>query len=189
MQAVRGLQGAWQGSGLLQGAWRVSPQPARLLSSVETRLKGGLATVTLNRPKALNALNLDMIRQLEPLLRGWEGAASGVAVVAVRGAGGKAFCAGGDIRAITAVPGGPEQREFFREEYRLDQVKVVCCFDSISTGLNSVVQLVGRLNIPYIAIMNGITMGGGVGISVNGRFRIATEKTVTWLFTSARCCL
>jgi len=159
MQAVRGLQGAWQWSGLLQGAWRVSPQPARLLSSVETRLKGGLATVTLNRPKALNALNLDMIRQLEPLLRGWEGAASGVAVVAVRGAGGKAFCAGGDIRAITAVPGGPEQREFFREEYRLD-------------------QLVGRLNIPYIAIMNGITMGGGVGISVNGRFRIATEKTV-----------
>ena len=127
--------------------------------SVLTHISNGLAVVTLNRPKALNSLNLDMIRLLTPALRQWQTEDSGVKVVLVRGEGGKAFCAGGDIRAITETPGGEMQRTFFREEYQLD-------------------HLVGSLAIPYISIMNGITMGGGVGISVNGRFRIATEKTV-----------
>jgi len=77
----------------------------------------------------------------------------------VKGEGGKAFCAGGDIRAITEIPGGQLQKQFFTEEYQLD-------------------NLVGKMRIPYVAIMNGITMGGGVGISVNGRFRVATEGTV-----------
>merc|ERR1719430_1487458 len=77
----------------------------------------------------------------------------------VRGAGEKAFCAGGDIRAITAVPGGEMQRQFFTEEYQLD-------------------HLVGSYSLPYIAVLNGITMGGGVGVSVNGKWRVATEKTV-----------
>jgi len=127
--------------------------------SVLTRVEGGLGLITLNRPRALNSLNLDMIRILTPVLKSWESPGSGVKAVLVRGAGDKAFCAGGDIRAITEVPGGEMQKTFFREEYQLD-------------------YLVGRLSIPYIAIMNGITMGGGVGISVNGKFRIATEKTV-----------
>ena len=128
-------------------------------ASVVTRVERGLGLVTLNRPRALNSLDLDMIRILGPVLRSWEAADSGVRAVMVRGAGGKAFCAGGDIRAITEVPGGDMQKTFFREEYQLD-------------------HLVGRLSIPYIAVMNGITMGGGVGISVNGRFRVATERTV-----------
>ena len=128
-------------------------------SSVISSVDQGLGLITLNRPKALNSLNLDMIRILQPLLQSWQAPGSGVKAVMVRGAGGKAFCAGGDIRAITEVPGGDMQKTFFREEYQLD-------------------DLVGRLSIPYIAVMNGITMGGGVGISVNGRFRIATEKTV-----------
>ena len=128
-------------------------------SSVISSVDQGLGLITLNRPKALNSLNLDMIRMLQPLLQSWQAPGSGVKAVMVRGAGGKAFCAGGDIRAITEVPGGDMQKTFFREEYQLD-------------------DLVGRLSIPYIAVMNGITMGGGVGISVNGRFRIATEKTV-----------
>ena len=127
--------------------------------SVITNVEGGLGHVILNRPKALNSLNLDMIRILTPVLKAWETPGSGVKAVLIKGAGGKAFCAGGDIRAITEVPGGDMQRTFFREEYQLD-------------------HLVGRLNIPYIAVMNGITMGGGVGISVNGKFRIATERSM-----------
>ena len=95
-------------------------------------------------PRLLDTV-VHMIRILDPVLRSWEAADSGVRAVMVRGAGGKAFCAGGDIRAITEVPGGDMQKTFFREEYQLD-------------------HLVGRLDIPYIAVMNGITMGGGVGI-------------------------
>lgn len=82
-----------------------------------------------------------------------------VPTVATRGAGEKAFCAGGDIRAITEVPGGDLQRQFFMEEYQLD-------------------HLVGTYSLPYVAILNGIVMGGGVGLSVNGRWRVATERAV-----------
>jgi len=141
----------------LRSIWRQysSSQSDSVLSSVE----GGVGRITLNRPKALNALTLDMIRSLTPLLRSWADPGSGVKMVIVRGAGDKAFCAGGDIKAITEVPGGQIQRDFFREEYQLD-------------------HLVGTLSIPYISILNGITMGGGVGISVNGRYRVATEKSV-----------
>ena len=135
--------------------------------SVVTSVEGGLGLVTLNRPRALNSLNLEMIRTLAPVLRAWQQRDSGVRAVLVRGAGGKAFCAGGDIRALTEEPGGSMQRTFFREEYQLD-------------------HLVGSLSIPYIAIMNGITMGGGVGISVNGKFRVATEKT---MFAMPECAI
>ena len=127
--------------------------------SVLTQVQGGLGLISLNRPKALNSLNLDMIRILTPILKQWEAPNSGVKAVFIKGSGGKSFCAGGDIRAITSEPGGEMQKMFFREEYQLD-------------------HLVGRLSIPYIAVMNGITMGGGVGISVNGSFRLATEKSV-----------
>ena len=71
----------------------------------------------------------------------------------------KAFCSEGEIRAITEGPVGEMQKKFFVEEFQLD-------------------HLVGSLAIPYVAIMNGIAMGGGVGISVNGKYRVATEKTV-----------
>jgi len=127
-------------------------------ASVLVREANGVGFITLNRPKALNALSLDMIRLMTPQLRQWKEEGK-VKVVMVRGAGEKAFCAGGDIRAITAVPGGEMQRQFFREEYQLD-------------------HLVGSYSLPYIALLNGITMGGGVGVSVNGKWRIATEKTV-----------
>jgi len=127
--------------------------------SVMSSVRGVVGVLTLNRPKALNALNLEMIRTLTPLLNKWEAGKEGVEVVLIKGEGGKAFCAGGDIRAITEVPGGKVQKQFFTEEYQLD-------------------YLVGRLAIPYVSIMNGITMGGGVGISVNGKYRVATEKTV-----------
>jgi len=127
-------------------------------ASVLVREVNGVGFITLNRPKALNALSLDMIRLMTPQLKQWKKEGK-VKAVMVRGAGEKAFCAGGDIRAITAVPGGEMQRQFFTEEYQLD-------------------HLVGSYSLPYIAVLNGITMGGGVGVSVNGKWRVATEKTV-----------
>lgn len=124
---------------------------------VITQVRNNVGFITLNRPKALNALSLTMIRELHPVLEDWN--KGGVSMVVMRGAGDKAFCAGGDIRAITEVRGSKEQKDFFREEYSLD-------------------HLIGTLKVPFVAILNGITMGGGVGVSVNGRFRVGTESTV-----------
>jgi enoyl-CoA hydratase len=122
----------------------------------------GLATVVLNRPQALNALTLDNYRRLAPALAAWADDPS-VRAVAIRGAGARAFCAGGDVLALyRAGRASPRDREFqaafFREEYQL-------------------VRRIHRYPKPYIAIIDGITMGGGAGISVNGAFRIATEQT------------
>ncbi|CAG7836885.1 unnamed protein product [Allacma fusca] len=114
--------------------------------------------ITLNRPKALNALNLSMLRKIYPVLKEWE---SSQKFVIIKGSGGRAFCAGGDVRAVTdsATAGTDLYKDFFREEYMLN-------------------ALVGTLHIPYIALIDGITMGGGVGLSVHGQYRVATEKTV-----------
>lgn len=119
--------------------------------------KNGVGWITLNRPKAMNALNLSMIRSMYPKLKEWE--AGSVQLVIIKGVGDKAFCAGGDIRSLTEVKGGSEQKIFFREEYMLD-------------------NLVGKLGIPYVAILNGIVMGGGVGISLHGTYRVCCENTV-----------
>ncbi len=124
---------------------------------------GGLATILINRPQALNALTLDNYRHLAPMLAAWA-ADSSVHAVVIRGAGGRAFCAGGDVLALyQAGRADPRDSEFpatfFREEYRL-------------------IRRIHRYPKPYIAIIDGITMGGGAGISVNGAFRIATEETV-----------
>ncbi|XP_036395800.1 3-hydroxyisobutyryl-CoA hydrolase, mitochondrial isoform X1 [Megalops cyprinoides] len=121
---------------------------------------GGAGVITLNRPKALNALNLPMIRHIYPQLKKWE-KDSETDIVVIKGAGGKAFCAGGDIRAVTEAGkvGGSLAHDFFREEYILNNA-------------------IGTYAKPYVAIIDGITMGGGVGLSVHGRFRVATEKTL-----------
>ncbi|HYG85202.1 MAG TPA: enoyl-CoA hydratase/isomerase family protein [Azospirillum sp.] len=128
--------------------------------------KGSLGLVTLNRPKALNALTLDMIRQLDPQLRRWADDPEVKAVV-VQGAGDKAFCAGGDVMKLYLAgkddkegrSHNPTIREFFREEYVLN-------------------RLIKRYPKPYIALMDGVTMGGGVGISEPGSHRIGTERTL-----------
>jgi enoyl-CoA hydratase len=124
--------------------------------------RGGLATILINRPQALNALTLDNYRRLAPRLAAWAADPSVHAVV-IRGAGGRAFCAGGDVLALyRAGRADPRNSEFpavfFREEYRL-------------------IRQIHHYPKPYVAIIDGITMGGGVGISVNGAFRVATEKT------------
>uniref|UniRef100_A0A3Q3XAW2 3-hydroxyisobutyryl-CoA hydrolase n=1 Tax=Mola mola TaxID=94237 RepID=A0A3Q3XAW2_MOLML len=122
---------------------------------------GCAGVITINRPKVLNALNLSMIRQICPHLQKWENDKE-TGIVIIKGAGGKAFCAGGDIRAVTEAGKAGESlaEDFFREEYILNNAIGKC------------------LQKPYIALIDGITMGGGVGLSVHGRFRVATEKTL-----------
>ncbi|XP_028289470.1 3-hydroxyisobutyryl-CoA hydrolase, mitochondrial [Parambassis ranga] len=121
---------------------------------------GRAGVITMNRPKVLNALNLTMIQKIYLQLKKWE-QDSETDLVIIKGAGGKAFCAGGDIRVITeAAKAGDSLAEvFFREEYILNNT-------------------IGAYKKPYIAVIDGITMGGGVGVSVHGRFRVATEKTM-----------
>ncbi len=125
--------------------------------------KGGLAMLTINRPQALNALTLDNYRRIDSALRDWAADPSVYAVV-VRGAGDRAFCAGGDVRAVyeagRGISGDPDLTAiFFREEYEL-------------------IRRIHHFPKPYIAIIDGITMGGGAGISVNGAYRVATERTL-----------
>ncbi|XP_052804800.1 3-hydroxyisobutyryl-CoA hydrolase, mitochondrial-like [Mya arenaria] len=116
--------------------------------------------LTLNRPKSLNALNLRMIRKMMPVLTDWENDPH-MDMVIMKGTGSKAFCAGGDILAVTEAGkvGGDLARDFFKEEYILN-------------------NKIGTYLLPYVAIIDGITMGGGVGLSVHGAFRVATERTV-----------
>ncbi|KAM6260913.1 3-hydroxyisobutyryl-CoA hydrolase, mitochondrial isoform 1-T1 [Spheniscus humboldti] len=122
--------------------------------------RGGAGIITLNRPKALNALNLSMIQQIYPQIKTWEQDPETFLII-IKGTGGKAFCAGGDIRAITDAGkvGDRLAQDFFREEYILNNA-------------------IGTCKKPYVALIDGITMGGGVGLSVHGHFRVATEKTL-----------
>jgi enoyl-CoA hydratase/carnithine racemase len=119
----------------------------------------GVATVTLNRPQALNALTLDMLVALRGWLDAWEDAAA-VRMVVLRGAGQKAFCAGGDIRALHAeiASGGTRHPEFFAIEYALDH--------RIHTYPKTIV-----------AVMDGIVMGGGMGIAQGAGVRLVGDRT------------
>lgn len=120
----------------------------------------GAGIITLNRPKALNALNLPMIDEIMPRLTKWDEDSS-VKMILIKGMGDKAFCAGGDVRAIAEAgkKGDDLTKTFFRDEYILN-------------------HKIGTLKTPYVALIDGITMGGGVGLSVHGKYRVATEKTL-----------
>ncbi|NXD85710.1 HIBCH protein, partial [Halcyon senegalensis] len=122
--------------------------------------RGCAGIITLNRPRVLNALNFSMIRQIYPQIKTWEQDPETFLII-IKGTGGKAFCAGGDIIAITDAgkAGDRLPQDFFREEYILNNA-------------------IGTCKKPYVALIDGITMGGGVGVSVHGRFRVATEKTI-----------
>ncbi len=129
--------------------------------SVIVRVVGRVGRLTLNRPKALNALDLDMVRRMRDALLAWCDDA-GVASVVVDGAGDKAFCAGGDIRALyeAGKVGDISVGEtFWREEYQLN-------------------DLIASYPKPYVALIDGIVMGGGVGVSVHGRYRVAGDRTL-----------
>jgi enoyl-CoA hydratase/carnithine racemase len=127
-------------------------------SSVVASRDGRIGHILLNRPKALNALDLGMIRAIQAALDGWRDAAAVHAVV-IEGAGGRAFCAGADIRAIRGLvlAGDAAAVEtFFAEEY----------------ALNASIAAYPK---PYVALIDGICMGGGIGISVHGPIRVTSE--------------
>ncbi len=120
----------------------------------------GVGLVTLNRPRALNSLTHPMASTLAATLQRWADD-DAVHTVLIRGAGDRGLCAGGDIVAIyhsARTDGGTEAREFWRDEYRLN-------------------AFIGGYPKPYVALMDGIVMGGGVGVSAHGRVRIVTETT------------
>ena len=126
---------------------------------ITVEIRNRVAHLTLNRPQALNALSYDMILSLENLFTQWAKDETIVAIV-MRGAGVKAFCAGGDIRALreSALSGGTLHHDFFIDEYRLDY------------------QL-HRYVKPVICLLDGVVMGGGMGISQGSGLRIVGTKT------------
>ncbi|MEW1803495.1 enoyl-CoA hydratase/isomerase family protein [Streptomyces virginiae] len=132
-----------------------NPDPDHVL----LRTEGHAAYITLNRPAALNALSQPMVLRIEEALTTWADDPS-VELVVIDGAGERGLCAGGDIRAIheDARTGGSASADFWRDEYRLN-------------------ALIARYPKPYVALMDGIVMGGGVGVSAHGSVRIVTERS------------
>ncbi len=122
--------------------------------------KGQLGIITLNRPHALNALTLAMIKATQKHLLSWKQDDSIKAIV-IHAVPGTAFCAGGDVRWLYQLKGEgfEQQMEFFWHEYRLN-------------------HFIHHLGKPYVALMDGITMGGGVGISLHGSHPIASERFI-----------
>ncbi|MBU6297389.1 MAG: enoyl-CoA hydratase/isomerase family protein [Alphaproteobacteria bacterium] len=122
--------------------------------------RGGVGLITLNRPKALNALTHDMVVAMKRQLRAWAEDAA-VGCVVIRGAGGRAFCAGGDIRAV-AESGRARSSyalDFWRDEYILNAA-------------------IKHYKKPYLALISGIAMGGGLGVSVHGTYRVVDETAL-----------
>ncbi len=121
--------------------------------------RGAAGRVLLNRPKALNALTPGMVRELAAALDEWAGD-DAIERVVVRGAGDRAFCAGGDIRLIYDQGKSGDhvgQLAFWREEYQLNRA-------------------IARYPKPYVALMDGFVMGGGAGVSIHGSHRIAGDR-------------
>ncbi|WP_234534370.1 enoyl-CoA hydratase/isomerase family protein [Streptomyces shenzhenensis] len=124
-------------------------------------VSGRAAYITLNRPKAINALSHAMVRRVDEALTAWEHDPA-VQTVVITGAGERGLCAGGDIRAVhdDARNGdGSAAAAFWRDEYRLN-------------------ARIARYPKPYVAVMDGIVMGGGVGVSAHGGVRIVTERSL-----------
>ena len=130
---------------------------------VLAQVSGHVGLITLNRAKALNALSLSMVRDITQVLLAWQSDDT-VKAVAMRGMGREgafgAFCAGGDIRFFhqAALAGDPQLEDFFTEEYALN-------------------HLIHRYNKPCMVFMDGVVMGGGMGLAQGASLRIATDKT------------
>jgi len=122
-------------------------------------VENGVGVVTLNRPKAINSLNHVMVTALAAALTTWEDDDS-VRAVLLTGAGERGLCAGGDVIALrdSAIAGDDNARNFWHDEYVLN-------------------AQIGRYPKPYVAVMDGIVMGGGVGVGAHGNIRVVTEKT------------
>ncbi|WP_445517021.1 enoyl-CoA hydratase/isomerase family protein [Streptomyces sp. NEAU-174] len=128
--------------------------------AVLTRVEGRAGHLTLNRPRALNSLTHPMVTRIAEALTAWERDPA-VETVVIDGAGERGLCAGGDIRLIhqdVTSGGGAASRAFWRDEYRLN-------------------VRIARYPKTYVALMDGIVMGGGVGVSAHGGVRIVTERS------------
>ena len=126
--------------------------------TVVARRHGRIGRLLLNRPGALNALDPEMIATLRDALRAWQDSPDVHAVV-IEGAGGRSFCAGGDVRALrAAVLAGDHAtvESFFAAEYALNQA-------------------IADFTKPYVAIIDGLCLGGGMGLSIHGPVRVATQ--------------
>ena len=123
------------------------------------RREGAVGVIRLNRPKAINAVTLEMFREVERALDRFEGDPA-VGLILLEGAGERGLCAGGDIRALyeSSKVKGDLGKILWREEYILN-------------------DRIARFGKPYVAFMDGIVMGGGVGLSAHGSHRIVTERT------------
>jgi enoyl-CoA hydratase len=130
-----------------------------MTGEVLCRVEGKLGRITLNRPGALHALTTAMCKAMIEALVGWQSDPA-VEAVLIDHSGERGFCAGGDIRMLaeSGAGDGAEAREFFFTEYRLN-------------------HLLFTYPKPVVAFMDGVTMGGGVGLSMPARFRVATERT------------
>jgi enoyl-CoA hydratase len=129
-------------------------------SEVLVRVSGACGRITLSRPRALNALNITMINEMHAALAAWAKDDS-VHFVLVDGAGERGLCAGGDIRALYNSIVADQREvatEFFRREYQLNYE-------------------ISRYAKPYVVLMDGIVMGGGIGISSHGSHRVVTERS------------
>ncbi len=129
--------------------------------TVLARRQGRIGRITLNRPKALNALDLGMVRLVASALEAWREDPAVHAVV-IEGAGGRAFCAGGDVREVRRMSMAGDHagiEAFFAGEYALNLA-------------------IARYPKPYIALVDGICMGGGIGLSVHGSVRVASDTAM-----------
>ncbi len=135
-----------------------------MLQEVIFETNNNVGMITLNRPDRLNALTYEMVKSISQHLNEWE-KDSDIKAVIIEGAGEKAFCAGGDVvnlrNQVLAEGGAPSElsRNFFYDEYLLN-------------------YKINKYKKPFIAIIDGVTMGGGVGVSMHGSHIISTEKTI-----------
>jgi enoyl-CoA hydratase len=126
---------------------------------IASRVEGGVGFVTLNRPKAINSLNQSMVSRLRAVLTAWE-QDDAISAVVLSGAGERGLCAGGDVVAIyhSARADGAEARRFWHDEYLMN-------------------GQIGRYPKKYVALMDGIVMGGGVGVGAHANTRVVTETS------------
>jgi enoyl-CoA hydratase len=136
-----------------------TPMQVPATDEVLIRREGRAGRITMNRPQALNALTLGMVHQIWEALQAWR-TDRAVELVVLDGAGERGLCAGGDVRALydSREEGSKLARTFWRDEYRLN-------------------ALIGRYPKPFVAIQDGIVMGGGIGLSAHARDRIVTERS------------
>jgi len=130
------------------------------MSDVLVRVSGACGRITLNRPRVLNALNITMVNEMHAALSAWA-TDDHVHFVLVDGAGERGLCAGGDIRALyNSIVANQREvaTEFFQKEYQLNYA-------------------ISRYAKPYVVLMDGIVMGGGIGISSHGSHRVVTERS------------